>query len=65
MKRSAQLLAQRLFTQVLLLSALLGAVAQAQFPSQIQHVIIVFQENRTPDNLFQGLSSQGFQRCEV
>ncbi|MGO8983336.1 MAG: alkaline phosphatase family protein [Terriglobales bacterium] len=46
MKRSAQ---------VLLLAALLGTVAQAQFPSQIQHVIIVFQENRTPDNLFQGL----------
>jgi phospholipase C len=55
MKRSAHLLAQRLFTQVLLLSALLGAVAHAQFPSQILHVIIVFQENRTPDNLFQGL----------
>jgi phospholipase C len=26
------------------------------FPSQIQHVIVIFQENRTPDNLFQGLS---------
>ena len=32
-----------------------GAVAHAQFPTQIQHVVIVFQENRTPDNLFQGL----------
>ena len=42
--------------QVLLLAALLGAVAHAQFPSQIQHVVIVFQENRTPDNLFQGLN---------
>jgi phospholipase C len=46
MKRSAQ---------VLLLVALLGAMAHAQFPSQIQHVVIIFQENRTPDNLFQGL----------
>ena len=46
MKRSAQ---------VLLLVALLGAIAHAQFPSQIQHVVIIFQENRTPDNLFQGL----------
>jgi hypothetical protein len=47
-------------TQVLplvvgLFTALFGPVAQAQFPSQIQHVVIVFQENRTPDNLFQGL----------
>jgi len=40
---------------VLLLVALFGAVAYAQFPSQIKHVVIVFQENRTPDNLFQGL----------
>jgi len=38
-----------------LMMALLTAVAHAQFPSQIQHVIVVFQENRTPDNLFQGL----------
>jgi phospholipase C len=51
MKHSVQLL----FVQALLLVALLGAVAHAQFPSQIQHVVIVFQENRTPDNLFQGL----------
>jgi phospholipase C len=47
MKRSAQFL---------LLAALVGAVAHAQFPSQIKHVVIVFQENRTPDNLFQGLN---------
>jgi phospholipase C len=46
MKRSAQ---------ILFVVALLGAAAHAQFPSQIQHVVIVFQENRTPDNLFQGL----------
>src|SRR6202167_89292 len=32
-----------------------GAVAHAQFPTQIQHVVIVFQENRTPDSLFQGV----------
>jgi phospholipase C len=43
--------------QVLLLIALLAAVAQAQFPPQIQRVVIIFQENRTPDNLFQGLNS--------
>jgi phospholipase C len=51
MKRSAPVL----FAQVALLGALLAAAAQAQFPSQIEHVVIVFQENRTPDNLFQGL----------
>ena len=33
----------------------LGAIfSQAQI-SQFEHIIIVFQENRTPDNLFQGL----------
>ncbi|MFY9646882.1 MAG: hypothetical protein WAK29_17015, partial [Terriglobales bacterium] len=43
------------FAQILLAAILLAAFAQAQFPAQIQHVVIVFQENRTPDNLFQGL----------
>jgi hypothetical protein len=43
------------FGRLLGIAALLATVAQAQFPPQIQHVIIVFQENRTPDNLFQGL----------
>ena len=28
----------------------------AQFPPQIKNVVIIFQENRTPDNLFQGLA---------
>ena len=39
---------------------LLGAVlAQAQsVPGQFQHVIIVIQENRTPDNLFAGIPPQ-------
>jgi phospholipase C len=38
-----------------LMVALFAVAAHAQFPSQIQHVIVVVQENRTPDNLFQGL----------
>src|ERR1700678_533738 len=42
-------------TRALFVAVLLSAVARAQFPPQIQHVIIMFQENRTPDNLFQGL----------
>ena len=45
----------KLYASVLVLVALLAVVAEAQFPPQIQHVVIVFQENRTPDNLFQGL----------
>ncbi len=30
-------------------------IGQAALPTPIQHVVIVFQENRTPDYLFQGL----------
>src|ERR1700692_3623820 len=44
----------KLSAQVLLV-ATVGTLAHAQFPSQIKHVVIVFQENRSPDNLFQGL----------
>ncbi|MBV9302913.1 MAG: hypothetical protein JOY62_04215 [Acidobacteriaceae bacterium] len=29
----------------------------AQYPTPFKHVIVIFQENRTPDNLFQGLCS--------
>jgi phospholipase C len=39
---------------VLLLPALFGAAA-AQSRSPIQHVVVIFQENRSPDNLFHGL----------
>jgi phospholipase C len=46
----------KLVRACLLLSAFFGAIsAQAQFPSAITHVVVIFQENRTPDNLFQGL----------
>jgi phospholipase C len=38
----------------LLVSSLLVAAAQAQI-TQFKHIIIVFQENRTPDNLFYAL----------
>lgn len=44
-----------LFALVLLWS--LGASSQI---SHFQHVVVVFQENRTPDNLFQGLCSAPF-----
>lgn len=44
-------------TLLLLYTCILSAQASpSPFPSQIKHVVIIFQENRTPDNLFQGLS---------
>ena len=36
-----------------------AAAALAQIPS-FQHVVVIFQENRTPDNLFQGLCTPPF-----
>jgi phospholipase C len=37
-------------------AALVAAAAHAQYTgSPFKHVIVIFQENRTPDNLFQGL----------
>ena len=39
----------------------LGAIlADAQ---SFQHVVVIFQENRTPDNLFQGLCGPGRKLC--
>jgi len=37
-------------------------VVQAQITS-FQHVVIIFQENRTPDNLFQGLCGSNGSQC--
>jgi phospholipase C len=43
----------KLAVRSLILLAVLGSVlAHAQIPA-IQHIIVVVQENRTPDNLFQ------------
>ncbi len=39
-----------------LLSLIASAAAFAQFPPQIKNVVIIFQENRTPDNLFHFLT---------
>ena len=39
----------------LILLGISVAYAQIPYPNPIKHVVIVFQENRTPDNLFQGL----------
>jgi phospholipase C len=40
---------------VLLTGALTALPAHAGYPGPIKHVVVIFQENRTPDNLFQGL----------
>src|SRR5215475_12989165 len=43
----------KLIVRLLLLTPLALTPALAQ--KQIQHVVIIFQENRSPDNLFHGL----------
>jgi phospholipase C len=50
-------------TEGLLLLVCLGAVVgQAQI-SNFQHVVIIYQENRSPDNLFQGLCGTNHSLC--
>jgi phospholipase C len=41
-----------------------GVTSQAQL-SKFQHVVVIVQENRTPDNLFQGLCSAPYGACAV
>ncbi len=56
---------------VLFLLAGGSAVSQAQFPPQIKNVVVIIQENRTPDNLFHFLTpacpipqgASGYQAC--
>jgi phospholipase C len=45
----------KLIVRGLLLLAVLGPISSHAQISSFEHVIIIFQENRTPDNLFQGL----------
>ncbi|MFZ0817563.1 MAG: hypothetical protein WAM78_18705, partial [Candidatus Sulfotelmatobacter sp.] len=50
-----------------LLLFLLGTIAitaQAQL-FNFKHVVVIVQENRTPDNLFQGLCSAPYGACAV
>lgn len=46
------------------LAALTALTAQAQI-SSFKHVVVIVQENRTPDNLFQGLCSAPYGQCSV
>src|ERR1700730_18319507 len=47
-------LAVRAFVLFTLFATVL-AQAQSPYPNPIKHVVLIIQENRTPDNLFQGL----------
>ena len=47
---------------LLALAATGPVLIQAQI-SNFQHIVIIFQENRTPDNLFQGLCEQKRSQC--
>ena len=56
MKSSPRVLSVLSLLAPLSLATVLVTAAHAQYTSTpIKHVIVIFQENRTPDNLFQGL----------
>jgi phospholipase C len=47
--------------RILLLAAFAATLAYAQ--TTFQHIIVIVQENRTPDNLFQGLCAAPYGTC--
>jgi phospholipase C len=49
--------------KVLLLLVAIGAIHASAQISNFEHVVIIVQENRTPDNLFQGLCGRNRIRC--
>jgi phospholipase C len=53
----------RILLPILVGMMVLASAAFAQIPA-FQHVVVIIQENRTPDNLFQGLCA-GFDSCSV
>ena len=50
-------IAARIVASLFLLVGLGTVLAKAHI-SNFKHVVIIYQENRTPDNLFQGLCGQ-------
>jgi phospholipase C len=56
MKLTARLLLLMLASGTLLAQSVNKQSKPQAFPSQITHVVVIFQENRTPDNLFHFLS---------
>jgi phospholipase C len=55
----------KLASALALFLVVLGAVAAPAQISNFKHVVVVVQENRTPDNLFQGLCSPPYGACAV
>jgi hypothetical protein len=54
----------RFLSALLLLVGLSSSAAPAQI-AQFKHVVVIVQENRTPDNLFQGLCAAPYGACAV
>jgi phospholipase C len=52
---------KRATRSLLLLASLSATFACAQ--TTFQHIIVIVQENRTPDNLFQGLCAAPYGTC--
>ncbi len=52
---------KRVTRSLLLLASLSATLAYSQ--TTFQHIIVVVQENRTPDNLFQGLCASPYGTC--
>jgi phospholipase C len=50
----------KLAARGLLILAGLGSIAARAQISNFQHIVLIVQENRTPDNLFQGLCAPPF-----
>jgi len=55
----------RLASKLLVLFVWLAAMSAHAQISSFKHVVVIFQENRTPDNLFQGLCSAPYGACAV
>jgi phospholipase C len=49
----------RFTTSILLLVSVAAAITHAQTLPHFDHIVVVFQENRTPDNLFGSAPSSG------
>ena len=52
---------KRLVKSLLLLAPLTATLAYTQ--TTFQHIIVIVQENRTPDNIFQGLCAPPYGTC--
>jgi phospholipase C len=56
MKLTATSLLLLVLSGILIAQSNIAQLTPSAFPSQIKHVVVIFQENRTPDNLFHFLS---------